>query len=296
MIERFISRRALITGAAMLPMASVAAEPHTDPKQGLADLERRVQGRLGVAILDTTTATKIEHRAHERFPICSVFKLFAAAAVLSRIDRGQEDLDRLIPFGPADLLNYAPIARKHADRGGMTISELCAASIEYSDNTAGNLLVAALGGPDGLTRYFRSIGDEVTRIDRIEPEVNTAIPGDDRDTTSPAAMLDDVQHLLLANGLSPQSRTRLESWLASSVTGRNRIRAGLPASWLAGDKTGLGEHGTSNDVAILRPPGRRPILVAAFITDSAVSAPERDAALAAIGTLIATLVLSPVPP
>lgn len=296
MIERFISRRALITGAAMLPMASVAAEPHTDPKQALADLERRVQGRLGVAILDTTTATKIEHRAHERFPICSVFKLFAAAAVLSRIDHGQEDLDRLIPFGPADLLNYAPIARKHADRGGMTISELCAASIEYSDNTAGNLLVAALGGPDGLTRYFRSIGDEVTRIDRIEPEVNTAIPGDDRDTTSPAAMVDDVQHLLLANGLSPQSRTRLESWLASSVTGRNRIRAGLPASWLAGDKTGLGEHGTSNDVAILRPPGRRPILVAAFITDSAVSARERDAALAAIGTLIATLVLSPVPP
>jgi beta-lactamase class A len=172
----------------------------------------------------------------------------------------------------------------------MTLDEICAAAITMSDNTAGNLLLAAIGGPSGLTAYARSLGDEVTRLDRTEPELNEALPDDPRDTTAPAAMVADLARLLTGDALLDQSRRRLLAWLLASKTGDARLRAGVPNGWQVGDKTGSGERGTANDVGIIRPPGRAPLLVAVYLTQSPQSADQRNAVIASVGRLIAAAV------
>jgi beta-lactamase class A len=157
---------------------------------------------------------------------------------------------------------------------------LCAAAIEQSDNTAGNLLLNVIGGPDGLTQFVRSLGDDVTRLDRIEPELNSAIPGDERDTTTPAAMRSDMQRLLLGDALTESSRHQLEDWLQHNETGGLMIRAGVPKNWTVGDKTGRGANGATNDIAIIRPPDRAPLLLAIYFVGSSAPADDRAAAIA----------------
>ncbi len=254
----------------------------------IARLEAHLGGRLGVAALDTGTGRRLEYRAGERFPMCSTFKLLLVSAILSRVEAGKEKLDRLVPYGQDDLLEYAPVTREHLQEGGMNISALCAAAIEYSDNTAANLLLKALGGPEQVTRYARSLGDWVTRLDRNEPSLNSAIPGDDRDTTSPAAILQDMQKLLLEpTALSSDSRRRLEKWLAGDVTGAMKLRAGLPSAWRVGDKTGSGRNGADNDIAICRPPHRRPVLIAVYSVGSRMPEADRSGAIAEVGRIVA---------
>jgi beta-lactamase class A len=197
---------------------------------------------------------RLEHRALERFPMCSTFKFLAAAAVLHRVDLKQDQLTRFITYTKADLLEYAPVTKAHVDEGGMMLGALCAAAIQQSDNTAGNLLLRAIGGPEGLTRYARSLGDKDTRLDRVEPFLNSAMPGDERDTTTPAAMLEDLRVLLAGDALTPAARDQLDAWLAGNETGVDMLRAGLPKDWKVGDKTGRGANGATNDIAILRPP------------------------------------------
>ncbi len=189
--------------------------------------------------------------------MCSTFKFLAAAAVLKRVDQGKENLQRFVRYGAKDILEYAPVTKAHLKDGGMTLGALCAAAIEQSDNTAGNLLLDAIGGPSGLTNFARKLGDNVTRLDRKEPELNSAIPGDERDTTTPTAMCSDMQRLLLSDVLSKSSRHLLEDWLRRNETGTLMIRAGVPKDWSVGDKTGRGANGATNDIAILRPPGVR---------------------------------------
>ena len=254
----------------------------------LAAIEARTGGRLGVAVLDTGSGRRIEYRAHERFAMCSTFKLLLAGAVLVRVDAGNESLDRRVAYGPADLLEYAPVAKEHVARGSLPVSALCAAAVEVSDNTAANLLLVTLGGPEGLTRYARSLGDEATRLDRMEPELNANAPGDPRDSTTPAAMLTSLSRLLVGDALTATSRARLETWLVKSRTGAARLRAGLPPTWRAGDKTGTCNNGATNDVAIAWPPGRPPVLAAAYFTGSTAPLAEREAALAEVGGVIAT--------
>jgi beta-lactamase class A len=219
--------------------------------------------------------------------MCSTFKFLAVAAVLKRVDEKQDTLERRIAYGQSDLLDYAPVTRQHVQEGGMSLSALCAAAIEYSDNTAANLLLRVLGGPAAIGRYAATLGDGVTRLDRTEPTLGEALPGDERDTTSPAAMLGNLQAILLGKVLSAGSRQTIEDGLIANTTGTTRLRAGLPASWKVGDKTGSGDHGTTNDIAILWPPGRPPILVAAYFTGSTASAAEREAALAEVGRIVA---------
>jgi beta-lactamase class A len=186
------------------------------------------------------------------------------------------------------LLEYAPVTRANLSKGGMTVSELCAAAVELSDNTAGNLLLAAIGGPSGLTRFARSLGDSITRLDRTEPTLNTAIPGDPRDTTSPAAMVADLNALLVGNALTTNSRGTLLGWLNTCNTAAKRIPAGLPPEWKSGNKTGSGDNGTANDVAVIqRPAGKAPILVAAYYTGSSATPAERDGVLADVGRIVA---------
>jgi len=211
----------------------------------LSSLEKSAGGRLGVAVLDSGSAAKLLYRADERFPLCSTFKLLASAAVLKRVDAGQDVLGRHISYGQADLLDYAPVTKAHLGSGGMTLGDLCAAAIDWSDNTAANLILKEIGGPKGFTAFARSLGDPTTRLDRDEPTLNTAIPGDPRDTTSPLAMARDLQMVLLGAVLSEASKTQLEAWLIADRVGDKRLRAGLPQNWGIGDKTGSGDHGTA---------------------------------------------------
>lgn len=270
-----------------VPGAEPSATGNKTAAERIKAIETRLGGRLGVAAVDSGSGRRIEHRAAERFPMCSTFKFLAAAAVLYRVDENKEQLSRLISYTKADLLEYAPVTRQHVAEGGMPLRDLCAAAVTLSDNTAGNLLVQSIGGPQGFTRYVRTLGDKQTRLDRMEPELNSAEPGDERDTTTPAAMVSNLRALLLDDGLSPASRAQLESWLADNQTGAELIRAGLPNDWKVGDKTGRGAHGAINDVAILRPPGKAPILLAVYFVGSGAPVKERQAAIAAVARIVA---------
>jgi len=258
----------------------------------IAAIEQRTGARIGVAALDTASGKRLDHRSEERFPMCSTFKFLAAAAVLKRVDEGQEKLDRFVSYGEKDILEYAPVTKAHLKDGGMALGALCAAAIEQSDNTAGNLLLDTIGGPVGLTNFARSIGDEITRLDRKEPELNSAIPGDERDTTSPTAMCANTQRLVVGNALSESSRHQLEDWLRHNETGTLMIRAGVPKTWTIGDKTGRCGNGATNDVAIIRPSDRAPIFVAIYSIGSTSSADDRAAILAEATRVIVEL-LSP---
>jgi len=250
-------------------------------------LERRVRGRLGVAALDVAADRATGYRAHEQFPMCSTFKLLLAARILVRVDRSEERLDRVIRYSASDLLAYAPVTRRHLAEGGMTVAALIEAALEYSDNTAANLLLGTIGGPGGVTTFVRRLGDDITRLDRLEPELNSAVPGDPRDTTAPRAMVVDMRRVLLGDVLTARSRGRLLAWLEHNTTGGDKIRAGVPATWRAGDKTGSGGYGSTNDVAILWPRPEAPILVAAYLTETSAPAPDRNAALAQVGRIVA---------
>ena len=279
--------KALKTGVAMPGRELADADAI---RQRLAQLEKQCGGRLGVAIIDTTSSLHAGWRANERFPMCSTFKLLAAGAVLTRVDRGQEDLQRRVVFSESDLVPYSPgtspHTRERTGNAGMSIAELCKAALTLSDNTAANLLLASLGGPAAVTAFARGLGDGIARLDRIEPTLNEAIPGDPRDTTTPNAMLGNLRELALGEHLSSASRAQLLAWLAANETGDARLRAKLPKDWRVGDKTGTGDHGTANDVAILWPPGRGPVLVAVYLTETDGDAARNNATIASVGALV----------
>jgi beta-lactamase class A len=266
--------------ALLLCLAATTSGSTSDFANRISSVEERTGARIGVAALDTAGGKRLDHKSEERFPMCSTFKFLAAAAILKRVDEGREKLDRFVSYGAKDLLEYAPVTKAHLNEGGMTLGALCAAAIEQSDNTAGNLLLDAIGGPAGLTKFARNVGDHVTRLDRKEPELNSAIPGDERDTTTPAAMCADMQRLVLGDVLSESSRHQLEDWLRHNETGSLTIRAGVPKTWTVGDKTGRCGNGATNDVAIIRPPGHAPIVVAIYSIGSTSSADHRAATLA----------------
>jgi beta-lactamase class A len=273
--------------------ASTGVPPdlHRDVTKRLREIERGSRGRLGVQIVDTANGAAFGHRANERFLMCSTFKLLAAALVLHRVDLGRESLGRRIAFGPADLVVHSPVTGRHAGGEGMTLAELCAATLTTSDNTAANLILASYGGPRALTAFARSLGDTVTRLDRIEPALNTwrnAVS----DTTSPRAMLHGMRQVMLGEALKPASRTLLQQWLRANTTGDRRLKAGLPAGWAIGDKTGTSANGSHNDIAVVWPPNRAPLLVTAYLARSSAPVETRDATLAKVGQLLATIAAS----
>ena len=280
-------RRTLVLGAALAGSGlSARAAPAETTEARLADLEARNGGRLGVAIADGTGRVAA-HRGQDLFALCSTYKILAACLVLHRVDAGDEDLGRRITYGRDRLVAYSPATETHAGRDGLRLGELCAAAITLSDNTAGNLLLDSFGGPAALTAYLRSTGDQVTRLDRTEPTLNEIRPGDERDTTAPIAMAATLQRMLVGGALSPASRDQALAWLSASKTGDKRIRAGVPRGWRTGDKTGSGDDHTTNDVAVILPPGRAPIIVAAFYSGSPADGDARDAVLAEVGRIAA---------
>jgi beta-lactamase class A len=280
-MDHSATRRKLLLAVATLPFSmacsSWAFEKHDalSAKTQFENLEAELGGRLGVFAVDTANGAELAYRAHERFPFCSTFKAMAAAAILDQSVQAPELLQQRLNYQQSDLIKHSPVTEKHVV-GGMTVAELCAAAIQYSDNTAANLLIRTLGGPEAVTAFARSIGDAEFRLDRWEPELNTAIPNDPRDTTTPAAMGRSLQRLVLGDALALPHREQLRDWLRGNITGDARIKAGIPTDWQIGDKTGSGAYGTANDIAVLWPPQREPIVVAIYTTQHDKDAKPRS--------------------
>jgi beta-lactamase class A len=276
------SRRHLLAGAAASLCATSAFAADV-----FAAIEARVGGRVGVAALDVASGARLGHRADERFPMCSTFKAMAVAAMLKRVEAGEIRLDSFVQYGSSQLLGYAPVTRAHVADGGMVLGDLLAAAIEYSDNTAANLILARIGGPAGWTAFVRTLGDATSRLDRNEPTLNTSIPGDPRDTTTPAAMVGDLRAALLGNALSQRSRDILAGWMVACKTGDARLRAGLPRAWRIADKTGTGDHASTNDIAVAWT-ASGPIVIACYFTGAEAASPvAREAAIAEVGRVVA---------
>lgn len=247
-----LSRRTLlVAGAATATglLTGVPARASEGVIGGLRALEEQYGARLGVYAHNVRTGETVRHRADTLFPICSLFKTLAAAAVLRDLDRDGEVLSRRIRYTAADLVEYSDVTKEHLATG-MTIAELCEAAICWSDNTAGNLLLRELGGPTAITRFARSLGDPVTRLDRWETELNSGEPWRTTDTASPRAIGRTYARLVLGDALSRPDRALLTDWLLHNKTSDTRLRAGLPSSWAVADKTGGGSYGTNNNVGI----------------------------------------------
>lgn len=275
--------------ALVLLLASLDTLARADFGQVIADFEQKNGGRLGVSAFNIANGERLGYRANERFAMASTFKLLLVAAVLRQVDLGTEALDRSVKFSAADIQSYAPITSKHLKDGQMSVSELCAATLQYSDNTAANLLLKRVGGPAGLTRYIRTLGDKTTRLDRNEPSLNTNITGDLRDTTTPIAMLNSMQTLLVGKALSINSKKQLTKWLIGNTTGDAKLRAGFNPAWKVGDKTGSGANGASNDVAIVWPDKNLPFLITVYYTDSTISPEQQSKVIADVGRVVARM-------
>ncbi|MCC9624093.1 class A beta-lactamase [Thalassospira sp. MA62] len=293
--------RAVLACCAVLSLCGVSlsatAQNANDPIGAtVQSLEDRLDARIGLAVIDTQTGRTWNHRSKERFPMTSTFKALACAAILQRVDHGQEDLSRRVVFTKDDLVAYSPVTEKHVGKPGMTIGALCDATMSLSDNTAGNLVLDALGGPDAVTAFLRDIGDDVSRLDRWEPDLNEATPGDARDTTTPADMAADLQKLVLGDVLSDTSRTRLTDWLVGNEVGGPLIRAGMPKSWVIGDRTGAGGYGSRANVGVVWPAGQNPVVVAIYITQTDADFETRSNAIAEIGHAIAKAIAPDIEP
>ncbi|WP_171165887.1 class A beta-lactamase [Streptomyces sp. I05A-00742] len=285
-----MSRRGLLIATAAAPLAAALPGPSAHAAgsgvtERLRAMEETYGGRIGVAAFDTGSGRSVAYRAHERFAMCSTFKLLAAAAILRTARREDPGLlDRAVHY--TEVIAGSPVTKENLPKGSMTVRELCDATLTWSDNTAGNLLLGLLGGPRTIGAFARTLGDHRTRLDRTEPELNTNFPGDPRDTTTPASMARDLYALTLGPALAAPDREQLTRWLEDCHTGDTRIRKAMPAGWRVGDKTGKGERGANNDIAIVRPPGRAPLVIAVYTTRVGSTEDGDDAIVARTAGLV----------
>ncbi|MEC6744512.1 class A beta-lactamase [Pseudomonas qingdaonensis] len=279
-VKFMLDRRRLIQGVLLSSAALAIPALAADTVQLQLHRLEQVSGcTLGLCAIDTETGNEISYRGDERFAFCSTFKVLLVGAILNLSQADAGLLARHITYSADRLVVYSPVTEKHVDVG-MSVSELCAATLQYSDNTAGNLLLDLVGGPLGLTTFARNISDPIFRLDRNEPELNSALPGDIRDTTTPIAMVTTLQRLLLSEILPLSARQQLQNWLMGNTTGNTRIRAGVPLDWVVGDKTGSGDYGVANDVGIIWPPRKSPWILAVFTRGSAKDSPWRSETIA----------------
>ena len=279
-----LDRRSLLASLCWMAATPVLA---ADAPPEFAAYERESGGRIGVHAENLATGAKLAWRADDRFVMCSTFKASLAACVLARVDRGEEQLAAMIPYGQADLLEYAPVARQNLAASAMSVGEMCKAIVELSDNTCANLLLARIGGPAALTAFWRSLGDTTSRLDHNEPGLNRSRPGDSRDTTTPAAMAGNLRRLVLGEALSPASRVQLTEWMVNCRTGANRLRGGLPADWKIGDKTGYNGKDAAGDIAVAWPKPDTPILITAYVQGGTPTAAQIASVFAQTGRMVA---------
>ncbi len=285
------NRRRFLLAAVSVPMATIwtswatKGDAAVAARVQLAKLERTLAGRLGVFALNTANGNQLSYRANEYFPMCSTFKVLLASAILKRSTQIDGLMQQRIKYQQSDLVTYSPITKQHLE-DGMTVAALCAAALQYSDNTASNLLMKILGGPGAVTTFARLIGDRQFRLDRWETALNSSIPGDRRDTSTPNAMGQSLQRLVLGNLLESHLQVQLQYWLRGNTTGAARIRAGVPADWQVGDKTGTGDYGTANDIGVLWPPRRAPVVVAIYTTQGEKDAKAHNDVIASAARII----------
>lgn len=275
-ISAFIS---LVSNAQQIKFASI--------HQKLSKLEASSGGRLGIYVINTANHEHIEYRANELFPFCSTGKIMVVSAILKESEANQAILQKKIIYDQKDVnkSEYAPITKQNI-YNGMSIAELCKAAMEYSDNAAMNILLRFVGGPKTVTSFAKSIHDNKFSLDRWEPELNSAIPGDLRDTTTPAAMASSLKQLALGNVLALEQRKKLQEWMKNNTTGDTKIRAGAPRGWIVADKTGNGKYGTTNDVGIIWPPHCPPIVMVIYLTQHKRDATKRDDVIASAARII----------
>lgn len=293
-----IDRRTLLagTGAALMlagckgaEKAAAVPKPKFTASPELAELEKKSGGRLGAYILDTGSGTAIGHRVDERFAHCSTFKLSLGAAVLQLADQGKLKLDEVLPYTKADLLGNSPETEANLAKGGMTVEALARAAQVTSDNAAANLVMKHIGGPEKLTAFWRSLGDEVSRVDDYEPTMNKTTPGDPRNTSSAQAMAHSMAKFLTGDILSEPMKKKLFAWMVNTKTGQKRIRAGLPPEWRAGDKTGTYDEKV-NDLAIVWVPEKKPLIITTYYEGTGKGEEKRaadEAVLAEVGRIAA---------
>lgn len=294
-----LSRRGLVVGAGALASLGLAGctkeiKAVAGFAQRMIAIQQRLGGRIGVSALvgngDHTASGSLNISSTERFAHCSTFKWLLATLVLQQVDQGKATLDKAVPYTKADLLDYAPVTTKNLARGHMTLAELCEAAVEWSDNTAANLLLAQVGGPAGLTAFARSLGDGVTRFDRTEPDLNSNQSGDPRDTTTPDAMAGLLKTVFTGTVLKADSLAQLKTWMVGCQTGLKEIRAGVPAGWTVADKTGRG-NGAVNDVAVIWPKDaagkeQPPVFLAIYTTGGTLGDDDRNQIIADTARLV----------
>lgn len=279
-----ITRRTLVTTLPLIAAAPALAAPagFAGLRRTIAQIERDAGGPIGVALFDSGSGARFEHRAQARFPLCSTFKLLLAARLLHGADHGEWAMSDRLPVRREDMLNNAPFSEKRIG-GSASLLEMAEAMCVLSDNPAANIAIARIGGPAALTRWLRAIGDPVTRLDRVEPDMNNETPGDPRDTTTPAAMLGTCQRLITGRVLSPAARAQLLAWMAASQTANTMIRAALPPGWSEANKTGAGSWRARNIISIITPPGAKPIWVAAYLFAAKSELAERNRQFVPLG-------------
>lgn len=283
-------RRAFLKTGVALAAASCTPIRRTDTgefESAMLSLAEMFETRLGVMAIDTATGRTLGFADQRRFAMASTFKLPLVASVLQQVDNGILSLSQKLPVTESDMTFHAPVTERFVGKGSMSVNQLCAATIVYSDNPAANILLRKLGGPERLTAFARAHGDTMTRFDRYEPALNSNSAGDSRDTTTPRAMATLTAQILRGDLLRVESRERLIDWLVGSRTGLDRLRAGIPAHWRSGDKTGSARGGLINDVMVAWPPERQPIIIAAYLSDS----PQASDALKAVHVAIARQVV-----
>lgn len=270
------------------PATTTPPAPGPDVAAAFERLESQFDARLGVYAIDVETGHTVEHRADERFGYASTFKALAAGALLAATTT--DELDEVVHYGAEDLVVHSPITEQHVDTG-MTLREAADAAVRYSDNTAANLVLARLGGPEGFAQALRDLGDNVTRPVRWEPELNAYTPGDDRDTSSPRALATSLAAYTTGTALSAEDRDVLIDWMVRNTTGDGLIRAGVPSGWRVGDKTGTTRYGTRNDIGVVWPPdGTGPIVLAVLSNRDQIDAQHDDALIAqAVEVVVAAL-------
>jgi len=282
----FLAASAIIFASTCTPLLADAQQLHpTSIQKKLAKLEASSSSQIGLYAIDTANHRRFQYHAKKCFPMCSTAKMMVVSAVLKKSMADSRLLQHKATYQKKDLVAYSPITKKHIT-SGMTISELCAAAMMLSDNTAMNLLIKNLGGPKAVNSFAHSIGDSKFRLDRREPESSSAIPGDVRDTTTPEAMAKSLQRLALGNALALPQRERLQTWLKNNTTGNSRIRAGVPKNWIVGDKTGTGNYGATNDIGVIWPPQCSPIIVTIYVTQNKKDTPPRNDVIASATRIV----------
>ena len=285
------SRRFALLGILLPLLSGVPAQASgfdpTPVARTVKDIEARLSARVGVAIIDTQTGKTWSNRGDERFPLNSTFKAFLCAALLDAAAKGTVDPKREVVVKESDIVSYSPVTEKRVGGDSFSIAELCEVTVTISDNAAANLVMAELGGPEGVTAYMRQIGDDKTRIDRWEPGSNSGTPGDPRDTTTPSAAAETLRKLVLGDALDTQARDTLTSWLEANKVGNATLRAGIPKGWRIADKTGAGGNGSRNNIAVIWPQGRAPLVIAVYITQTTAAFQTRNKAIADIGAALA---------